>query len=89
MFFKCAIGLVLLWLNNGERPILATFIAWDTTINLFFLRQTTLTEIYSQLVLYEVVNLSVYFSMKRTGSENLPPLNVGHGQKWQTAFIVG
>ena len=41
------------------------------------------------LVLYEFVKLSVYFSMKRTGSENLRPFNVGHGQKWQTALIVG
>ena len=43
--------------------------------------QTTLTENYSLLVLYGVVNLSVYFCMKRTGSENMPLLSVGHDQK--------
>ena len=68
---------------------MATFITLNTTINFFFLRQTSPTENYRLLVSYEVINCSVYFSMKRTGSENLPPLSVGHGPKWQTTFIVG
>ena len=48
-----------LWLNDGERPISATFIASNTTINLFILRQTSLTENYRLLFEYGLVYCSV------------------------------
>ena len=83
-----SIGLSTSRSDDGKRPILETFIALNTTINSFFLRQTSLTENYSLLGSYELVNCSVGFNIKRTGSENLPPPGFGHGQNGKRLSLL-
>jgi len=83
-----SINLVTSRSDDGERLILATFIASNTTINSFFLRQTLLMENYSLLRSYEVVNCSIDFIIKRTGNENLPPPSFGHGQNGKRLSLL-
>ena len=83
-----SIGLSTSRSDDGKRPILETFITLNTTINSFFLRQTSLTENYSLLGSYEVVNCSIDFIIKRTGNENLPPPSFGHGQNGKRLSLL-